>query len=373
MKTVLFYHSLVSAWNHGNAHFLRGIATELQEQGHSVEIYEPENGWSYRNMLKDEGEEGLASFMKAFPHLKSTFYNPATINLEKVLKNADLVIVHEWTDPELVNRIGQLRQQADFALLFHDTHHRAVSKPEEMQRYDLSHYDGALVFGESLKKVYHRHNWAKNVWVWHEAADTRTFKPVEARPEASRDGDLVWVGNWGDGERSDELREFILEPVEQLGLSAMMYGVRYPDQALQNLEGASIGYGGYLPSHKVPGVFARYRFTVHVPRCFYRQQLPGIPTIRPFEALACRIPLICASWQDSEGLFEPGKDFLMVNDGKEMKEAVQELLHYPEKAEALAAHGYKTLQKRHTCAHRVKELLQIVEGLHQHGAPASAI
>ena len=32
-KIVLFCHSLRSDWNHGNAHFLRGIATELQRAG----------------------------------------------------------------------------------------------------------------------------------------------------------------------------------------------------------------------------------------------------------------------------------------------------------------------------------------------------
>ena len=29
MKFVLFYHSFASCWNHGNAHFLRGVAREL--------------------------------------------------------------------------------------------------------------------------------------------------------------------------------------------------------------------------------------------------------------------------------------------------------------------------------------------------------
>ena len=33
MRFVIFTHSLVSDWNHGNAHFLRGIATELLELG----------------------------------------------------------------------------------------------------------------------------------------------------------------------------------------------------------------------------------------------------------------------------------------------------------------------------------------------------
>ena len=36
MKFVLFYHSLVSDWNHGNAHFLRGIVRELMARGHEV-------------------------------------------------------------------------------------------------------------------------------------------------------------------------------------------------------------------------------------------------------------------------------------------------------------------------------------------------
>ena len=32
MRVALFYHSLVSDWNHGNAHFLRGIVRELFTQ-----------------------------------------------------------------------------------------------------------------------------------------------------------------------------------------------------------------------------------------------------------------------------------------------------------------------------------------------------
>ena len=37
--------------------------------------------------------------------------------------------------------------------------------------------------------------------------------------------------------------------------------------------------------------------------------LPGIPTIRPFEALACGIPLVSAPWHDAEHLFRDGLDF----------------------------------------------------------------
>ena len=52
MKIVLFYHSLLSDWNHGNAHFLRGIATELIASGNEVIIYEPTESWSLPNLVQ---------------------------------------------------------------------------------------------------------------------------------------------------------------------------------------------------------------------------------------------------------------------------------------------------------------------------------
>ena len=46
MRIVYFTHSLASCWNHGNAHFLRGVLSELASRGHDVVAYEPEGAWS---------------------------------------------------------------------------------------------------------------------------------------------------------------------------------------------------------------------------------------------------------------------------------------------------------------------------------------
>ena len=62
LRVALFYHSLVSDWNHGNAHFLRGIASELQARGHEVRIFEPEDGWSRSNLLQECGEQAIEAF-----------------------------------------------------------------------------------------------------------------------------------------------------------------------------------------------------------------------------------------------------------------------------------------------------------------------
>lgn len=357
MRVVMFCHSLVSDWNHGNAHFLRGVCTELLARGHEVDVYEPADAWSVSNLVAEHGEQPLADFAAAYPQLRSRRYAIGSLDLDAVLEDADLVLVHEWNDHGLVKRIGEHRHaNGHYRLLFHDTHHRSVTEPQSMAAYDLRHYDGVLAFGSVIRDLYRRHGWCERAWTWHEAADTRVFNPL---PRTDYDGDLVWIGNWGDEERTAELHEFLLDPVRDLGLRARIHGVRYPAHALAALEAAGIVYGGWLPNYEAPKVFARYGVTVHVPRRPYVRALPGIPTIRVFEALACGIPLVSAPWDDCEGLFEPGVDFLVARDGREMREHLRAVLHEPALADALAAHGRKTIEARHSCAHRVDELLAI--------------
>jgi spore maturation protein CgeB len=213
MRIVMFYHSLISDWNHGNAHFLRGVATDLISRGHEVLVYEPENSWSVENLLMEKGRAPLRAFSKAYPLLSSTRYRLDKLDVSEALDGADLVIVHEWNDRRLVKKIGEHRARCrrnPYTLLFHDTHHRSVTVREELSRYDLSAYDGVLAFGGVIRDIYLQEKWTQRAWVWHEAADSRVFR---ALPRKSFDGDLVWIGYWGDDERSAELNEFLIRPV----------------------------------------------------------------------------------------------------------------------------------------------------------------
>jgi spore maturation protein CgeB len=356
MKIVYFTHSLASCWNHGNAHFLRGVLRELILRGHEVEACEPEHAWSLTNLLKDHGSRGLESWRSAYPELRSHSYGPQA-DLESLTDGAELVIVHEWNEPWLVAGLGRLRSHgAGFTLLFHDTHHRAVSAPEEMKAYDLDAYDGVLAFGEMLAEVYRSWGWAGRVFVWHEAADIRHFHPPADDEE--RDG-LVWIGNWGEGERTRELEEYLFRPAEAAGLPLDVFGVRYPKTALAMLKRYGVRYHGWLANARGPEVFARYLATVHVPRRFYKELLRGIPTIRVFEALACGIPLLSTPWDDCENLFRVGEDFLMVSSGKEMRDAMGQIRDDADLRTALVGSGLETIRARHTCGHRADELVAI--------------
>ncbi len=357
MRVVVWTHSLVSDWNHGNAHFLRGVLTELISRGHAVQVYEPENSWSLQNLLADAGPSAVEGFHAAYPALQSTFYDPQALDLDAALMGADLVLVHEWNAHHLVKQIGgHHAANGSYTLLFHDTHHRAVTDRASMAAYDLTHYDGVLAFGAVIRDLYLSEGWAKRAWTWHEAADTRVFHPLTG---IEKTGDLVWVGNWGDNERTAELHEFLLGPVKALGLKARVQGVRYAEAAKKALADAGIEYGGWLPNYAAPALFAQYHATVHVPRRPYVEALPGIPTIRVFEALACGIPLVSAPWNDSEELFTPGEDFLVAENGLQMQKHLAALMTDADLAQSLAAHGLATILARHTCVHRVDELLGI--------------
>jgi spore maturation protein CgeB len=360
MRVVMLYHSLVSDWNHGNAHFLRGVVKELLARGHDVSVLEPTDAWSRQQLVREEGPAAIAAFHRAYPGLRSRRYRLDALDLDAELAGADLVLVHEWNDHALVEAVGRHRARSGgYRLLFHDTHQRSVTKRECMAGYRLASYDGVLAFGEVIRQRYLDEGWAQRVWTWHEAADVGVFRPHPGRP---CEGEVVWIGNWGDEERTAELEEFFIGPVAALRLRARMHGVRYPSAAKQRLFRAGVSYGGWLANHDVPEVFARFRLTVHIPRRPYVAALAGIPTIRIFEALACGIPLVCSPWDDAEGLFSPG-DYLVAQSGKEMRQHLAMLLADRPAAHAMAERGRRTILARHTCGHRVNELLGIVQEL----------
>src|SRR5438105_9756134 len=96
-----FAHSWVSDWNHGNAHFLRGLARELVRMGHKLRCYEQLGSWSLTNLVRMEGEAAIAAiddFHHTFPDLDIRFYNDdATLRefAARELRNTDVVIIHE--------------------------------------------------------------------------------------------------------------------------------------------------------------------------------------------------------------------------------------------------------------------------------------
>ncbi len=357
-----FAHSWVSDWNHGNAHFLRGLARELGKLGHEVRCYEELGSWSLSNLVNTEDERAIASideFRAKFAMLDVRFYdrrNHFDAFLDEQLKDADIVIIHEWNDPAVAASILARKEKYKFKALFHDTHHRAYTRAGEILRFPLHLFDGVLAFGEPITRIYRDGFGIPEVWTFHEAADTANFHPVATEKRT----DVMWVGNWGDEERTRELMEFLVGPARALpGRRFTVHGVRYPEAAQKTLEAAGIAYEGYLPNLSVAQAFAQAAIALHVPRREYANGLSGIPTIRVFEALACGAPLVCSPWSDVENLFRTGQDFVIVKDGEAMAAELSRLLDDAAARRQLGENGMQTVRARHTCAHRAEQLQEI--------------
>jgi spore maturation protein CgeB len=341
------------------------LAQELINLGHEVRCYEENGAWSRKN-LREEGEEterrAVQQFREAFPQLEVQTYSAGgefDTFAERELRGADIVVVHEWNRPEVANSILRLKKKLGFRALFHDTHHRAYTSPHEMLKFNLPVFDGVLAFGEAIRRIYQDGFGIARAWTFHEAADTAHFRYMPGK----KDTDVVWVGNWGDEERTQELEEFLIQPAARVRQRFAVYGVRYPQAAQARLASAGIEYRGYLPNLGAPALFSKSILTLHVPRRFYTNGLSGVPTIRVFETLACGIPLLCAPWADTEGLFTEGEDYVCVEDGNAMEAEMRHFLKDERARQQLAANGLRTIQERHTCAHRARQLTEICEEL----------
>lgn len=358
MKLALFCQSIVSDWNHGNAHFLRGVVRELKSMGCSVRVLEPRESWCVQGLLQHEGSKSLRELARACGRRASHRYR-WTDDLDALLQDANVVLVHEWTDPRMIHRLAEHHAaRRNFLLLYHDTHHRCVSDPASLESLPWDAFDAVLAFGESLAHAYRSRGLHPHVHTWHEAADTARFKPLRAAQSA----DLVFIGNGGDGERTQELRDFLIQPVMQLGLRATVHGVRYSPDQQRELASAGIELKGWLPNHRAPLVYAQHRLTVHIPRQPYTLALPGVPTIRPFEAMACALPLVIARWRDAEHLFNP-QHLRLADTPLDMVMHLRELLQHPDAAKCEAEASREHLLAHHTCRHRACELIQLCKRL----------
>src|SRR3546814_5073554 len=75
--------------------------------------------------------------------MSSQRYDLDRLDLDATLDDADVVIVHEWNPPALIERIGRHRSRGGaYRLLFHDTHHRTTSAPAAIDAFDLGAFDG---------------------------------------------------------------------------------------------------------------------------------------------------------------------------------------------------------------------------------------
>jgi hypothetical protein len=73
-RFAFFYQSIISDWNHGNAHFLRGLVRALQARGQTVVCYEHVDNWSLTNLLR-VAPDAIQRFERRFSDIRYARYS----------------------------------------------------------------------------------------------------------------------------------------------------------------------------------------------------------------------------------------------------------------------------------------------------------
>lgn len=167
---------------------------------------------------------------------------------------------------------------------------------------------------------------------------------------------VAWVGNWGDEERTAQLRECFIEPARSLGLSARVHGTP-------------------LPASLSPGARPHWYRVRRLSFQFPRSGPPSLPYRRRFISRTfpmfgcCRASrssgLSKRSPVDSSGVGATGgqRGFASASpgfsDGRQLRKLRRHLDAVSPDRETLACYGRKEIETRHSCAHRVDGLISI--------------
>ena len=217
------------------------------------------------------------------------------------------------TSPSWSPRSAERRARGRrFTLLFHDTHHRAVTEPEahrplRPRRATTACSPSATCCASSTCA----RGWARRAWTWHEAADTRALPPARRASSA----EATWSGSATGATASapPSCTSSCSSRCRRLGLRGARPRRALPGEALQRA-GATPASSYARLAAEPPGAAASSPATASPSTCRAgptSRRCPASPPSASFEALACGIPLVSAPWDDAEGLFPPGRDFLV--------------------------------------------------------------
>ena len=270
-------------------------------------------------------------------------------------------------------RIGEHRARGGgYRLLFHDTHHRAVTDAGGAWRATTSRdYDGVLAFGDVIRDLYLARGWAR---ARLDLARGGRHARLPAAAGEPREGDLVWIGNWGDDERDGRAarvparagrRRSACARRPRRALSAARAGARCAD--------AGIAYGGWLPNYEVPRRLRAPRRDGARAAAAVRRGAARASRRSALRGAGLRHPAGVRALGRREGLFAPGATSSSRATAPRCASTCARARATRRLRARSPSTAASTILARHTCAHRVDELLAIAElGLARHARRPSA-
>jgi spore maturation protein CgeB len=339
--------SMTSSWGNGHATTYRGLLRALAGRGHRVLFLERDTPWYAAHRDLPRADFARIELYADSAELQRRF----TENV----RQADLVLVGSYV-PEGVAVCAWVLEHAEGAAAFYDIdtpvtlaklrrQDHEYLHPDLIPRFDLYlSFTGGPILDE-LESVYG----ALRARPLYCSVDPSQYRPLEEW----RNGncfDLGYMGTYS-ADRQPALNQLLVGPARLWSEGRFIVaGPQFPE-ALD--WPANVCRQDHLAPADHCAFYNSQRFTLNVTR----QDMVAsgyAPSVRLFEAAACRIPVISDYWPGLETFFTPGEEILISYSTEETLYYLQQIPEDVRKKMAAMAHA--RILAEHTPAHRAREL-----------------
>lgn len=304
--------SLSSSWGNGHATTFRALIRGLKKEGHRVLFLERDVPWyATQRDLPDPDFCELALYSDIGQMIAAH---------GRRLKTADAVIIGSYV-PEGVRVIEKVMALRPRRLCFFDIDtpvtlaKLAHGDEEYIAREQIPQFDAYFSFsgGEVLTRLEREYGARKALALYCSVDDDRyknTGSPIC--------WDLGYLGTYS-ADRQPTLERLLIEPARRLPqLRFVVAGPQYPAQIdwPSNVERIE-----HLPPSKHPDFYSRQRFTLNVTRADMIAA-GWSPSVRLFEAAACRTPIISDDWRGLDELLPQGEAIIIARQPQDVIDAL---------------------------------------------------
>jgi spore maturation protein CgeB len=346
MNLVVFGLSITSSWGNGHATTWRALLKALAARGHRITFLERDVPW-YREH-RDLRSEPYCH-IELYETLKEVPQRFAAL-----VRDADAVLMGSFV-PDGTALGDWITSTAHGITAFYD-----IDTPVTLKRLesgDAGYISAALVprfnlylsftGGPTLRLIEDIYG-SPRARALYCSVDPERHAPVAVPLKYS----LGYIGTYSD-DRQPALERLLLGPARRMrDRRFLVAGAQYP---------AELRWPGNVEhiEHLAPGRHAEFycaqRYTLNLTRPDMAEA--GFsPSVRLFEAAACGVPVISDVWPGLETFFEPGKEILLAQTPRMVRQILCDTSDQQRREIASAAR--ERVLQAHTAAQRAVELEQ---------------
>jgi spore maturation protein CgeB len=351
LRIVILGLTITSSWGNGHATTYRGLVRALLQRGHHVLFLERDTTWYRANRDPADLPPGSVRLYHSIDELRRCW--------RSALAEADLVIVGSYV-PEGIGVCGLVQSIASGIIAFYDIDtpvtlaSLAQGDCPYINSEQVAGFDLYLSFtGGPVLQVLECKYGARAARGLYCSVDPDRHKPAAPEPV----WEMGYLGTYS-ADRQPAVEELMCAPARRC--PQKLFAVAGPLYPAELSWPANVERIEHVGPDRHGWFYSRQRFTLNLTRTDM-VHMGYSPSVRLFEAAACRVPIISDWWPGLETIFVPGRHILVARSADEVLSYLCDFSEHERRQLAIRAREHVLAQ--HTAAHRAIALEGYVEEL----------